>query len=66
MFIEETSYPVMISVPSAYWAISQKLILKIKGQRIIRLCGKKIRFTQFGFQNTVCTREALFSIQILF
>ena len=43
-----------------------KLFLKIIHRRIYKLCEEQIAPTQFGFRNAVGTREALFSIQVLF
>uniref|UniRef100_A0A8D9EV91 Craniofacial development protein 2 n=1 Tax=Cacopsylla melanoneura TaxID=428564 RepID=A0A8D9EV91_9HEMI len=43
-----------------------KLFLKIIHRRIYRLCEEEIAPNQFGFRNAVGTREALFSVQVLF
>ncbi|KAL1458712.1 hypothetical protein WDU94_008838 [Cyamophila willieti] len=43
-----------------------KLFLKIIHKRIYKLCEEQIAPNQFGFLNAVGTREALFSVQILF
>lgn len=43
-----------------------KLFLKIIHKRIYKLCEEQVSPTQFGFRNAVGTREALFSIQVLF
>lgn len=43
-----------------------KLFLKIIHKRIYRLCEDQIFPNQFEFVNAVGTREALFSIQVLF
>uniref|UniRef100_A0A8D9EQ38 Craniofacial development protein 2 n=1 Tax=Cacopsylla melanoneura TaxID=428564 RepID=A0A8D9EQ38_9HEMI len=43
-----------------------KLFLKIIHKRIYRLCEEEIAPNQFGFRNAVGTREALFSVQVLF
>lgn len=43
-----------------------KLFLKIIHKRIYRLCEEQIAPNQFGFVNAVGTREALFSVQVLF
>uniref|UniRef100_A0A8D8VTC7 Craniofacial development protein 2 n=1 Tax=Cacopsylla melanoneura TaxID=428564 RepID=A0A8D8VTC7_9HEMI len=43
-----------------------KLFLKIIHKRIYRKCEEKIAPNQFGFINAVGTREAIFSIQVLF
>lgn len=43
-----------------------KIFLKIIHSRIFKLCEEQISDTQFGFRSAVGTREALFSIQVLF
>ncbi|XP_022184225.1 uncharacterized protein LOC111043552 [Nilaparvata lugens] len=43
-----------------------KLFLKIIHKRIYKLCEEQIALNQFGFLNAVGTREALFSVQVLF
>uniref|UniRef100_A0A8D8Y176 Craniofacial development protein 2 n=3 Tax=Cacopsylla melanoneura TaxID=428564 RepID=A0A8D8Y176_9HEMI len=43
-----------------------KLFLKVIHRRIYRLCEDEIAPNQFGFRNAVGTREALFSVQVLF
>lgn len=43
-----------------------KLFLKIIHQRRYRTCEERINRPQFGFRNVMETREALFSIQVLF
>ncbi|KAL1447016.1 hypothetical protein WDU94_015647 [Cyamophila willieti] len=43
-----------------------KLFLKIIHKRIYRQCEEQIAPNQFGFVNAVGTREALFSVQVLF
>jgi len=43
-----------------------KLFLKIIHKRIYRLCEEQIAPNQFGFLNAVGTKEALFSVQVLF
>lgn len=45
---------------------SLKLFLKLIHQRIYKICEEQISCTQFGFRNALGTREALFSIQVLF
>lgn len=43
-----------------------KVFLKIIHKRIHKLCEEQIAPNQFGFINAVGTREALFSVQVLF
>lgn len=43
-----------------------KLFLKVIHKRIYRICEEQIGPNQFGFVNAVGTREALFSVQVLF
>lgn len=43
-----------------------KIFLKIIHRRIYKTCEEQISSTQFGFRNAFGTREALFSIQVLF
>ena len=43
-----------------------KLFLKIIHKRIYKICEEQVSATQFGFRDAVGTREALFSIQVLF
>lgn len=43
-----------------------KVFLKIIHKRIYRLCEEPLSPTQFGFRNAIGTREALFSVQVLF
>uniref|UniRef100_A0A8D8S118 Craniofacial development protein 2 n=1 Tax=Cacopsylla melanoneura TaxID=428564 RepID=A0A8D8S118_9HEMI len=43
-----------------------KVFLKIIHRRIYKLCEEQIAPNQFGFVNAVGTREALFSVQVLF
>jgi len=43
-----------------------KLFSKIIHQMIIRICEEQMSNTQFGFRNTLGTREAIFSLQKLF
>lgn len=43
-----------------------KIFLKVIHRRIYKICEEQISSTQFGFRNGLGTREALFSIQVLF
>lgn len=43
-----------------------KLFLKIIHQRIFKICEEQMSNTQFGFRNAMGTREAIFSLQVLF
>uniref|UniRef100_A0A8D8Z4U1 Craniofacial development protein 2 n=1 Tax=Cacopsylla melanoneura TaxID=428564 RepID=A0A8D8Z4U1_9HEMI len=43
-----------------------KLFLKIIHRRIYRICEERVTDTQFGFMKGVGTRDALFSLQVLF
>uniref|UniRef100_A0A8D8Q762 Craniofacial development protein 2 n=1 Tax=Cacopsylla melanoneura TaxID=428564 RepID=A0A8D8Q762_9HEMI len=43
-----------------------KLFLKIIHRRIFKLCEERVANTQFGFMKGVGTRDALFSLQVLF
>lgn len=43
-----------------------KIFLKIIHKRIYKICEERISDTQFGFMKGVGTRDALFSIQVLF
>jgi len=42
-----------------------KFFLKIIQRRIYKKCESRISQNQFGFDNAVGTREALFAVQIL-
>uniref|UniRef100_A0A8D8SMX4 Craniofacial development protein 2 n=1 Tax=Cacopsylla melanoneura TaxID=428564 RepID=A0A8D8SMX4_9HEMI len=43
-----------------------KIFLKVIHGRIFKLCEEQVSESQFGFRRAVGTREALFSIQVLF
>lgn len=43
-----------------------KVFLKVVHRRIYKICEEEIAPNQFGFVNAVGTREALFSVQVLF
>uniref|UniRef100_A0A8D8SXR8 Craniofacial development protein 2 n=1 Tax=Cacopsylla melanoneura TaxID=428564 RepID=A0A8D8SXR8_9HEMI len=43
-----------------------KLFLKIMHKRLYRICEEQVSPTQFGFMKGLGTRDALFSVQVLF